>query len=230
MAAATGRPSAAGTGYLPDTRLRGIDDDLLACALGRASLPVSLLPHLLHRITHDGVIDAPRAALLRLCLRRSPVPLPEEATMIGLNQDAPEAAYQCGRLFRVLENIQQTAIPEINVTLADRNRAISRNPAVLGNLVENSRPHLRRLRRSPKTTSAAIALEARLDEVLERINPFPAQFTVGEQGLFVLGYHHQRAWDRRQRETAAAARRAREAGGDVNPSDPQPEPDVPDTD
>jgi CRISPR-associated protein Csd1 len=228
MAAATGRPSAAANGYLPDTRLRRIEDDLLACALGRARLPVSLLPHLLHRITHDGVIDAPRAALLRLCLRRSPVPAPEETTMTGLNQDAPEAAYQCGRLFRVLENIQQTAIPEISATLADRNRAISRNPAVLRNLVENSRSHLRRLHRSPKTTPAAIALEARLDEVLERINPFPAQFTVGEQGLFVLGYHHQRAWDRRHREAAAAARRARDADGAAKPGDAEPGPGAPD--
>jgi CRISPR-associated protein Csd1 len=221
MAAATGRPSGAGNGYLPDTRLRGIEDDLLACALGRAPLPVSLLPHLLHRITHDGVIDAPRAALLRLCLRRSPIPSPEEATMTGLNQDAPETAYQCGRLFRILENIQQTAIPEISATLADRNRAISRNPAVLRNLVEISRSHLRRLHRSPKTTPAAIALEARLDDVLERINPFPGQFTISEQGLFVLGYHHQRAWDRRQREAAAAARRTREADGAAKPGDPE---------
>jgi CRISPR-associated protein Csd1 len=224
MAAATGRPSAAGNGYLPDTGPKGIEQDLLACALGRAPLPVILLPHLLHRITHDGVLDAPRAALLRLCLRRSPIPAPEEATMTGLNQDAPEAAYQCGRLFRVLENIQQTAIPEISATLADRNRGISRNPAVLRSLVENSRSHLRRLHRSPMTTPAAIALETRLDEILERINPFPAQFTVSEQGLFVLGYHHQRAWDRRQREAAAAARRAREADGATSLVDPEPGP------
>jgi CRISPR-associated protein Csd1 len=201
MAAATGRPSSSGHGYLPDTQLKGIDDDLLACALNRAPLPVSLLPNLLHRITRDGVIDTPRAALLRLCLRRSRIPSPEETTMPGLNTDAPEAAYQCGRLFRVLEDIQQNAIPEISTTLADRNRP----------LVENSRAHLKRLRRNQKTVPAARALETRLDEVLERINPFPARFTISEQGLFVLGYHHQRAWDRRQRETASAAKRAREA-------------------
>ena len=132
--------------------------------------------------------------------------------MIGLNQDAPEVAYQCGRLFRILEDIQQSAIPEINTTLADRNRAASRNPAMLSSLVENSRAHLKRLRRNQKTVPAARALEARLDELLERINPFPSRFTISEQGLFVLGYHHQRAWDRRQREAAAAAKRARDAG------------------
>jgi len=230
MAAATGRPAGGGDGYLPDSRLRGIEDALLACALGHAALPIRLLPHLLHRITHDGVIDAPRAALLRLCLRRPPRPSAKEATMIGLNQDATETAYQCGRLFRVLEDIQQTAIPEISATLVDRHRAISRNPAVLRTLVENSRPHLKRMRRSQKTTAAAAALEVRLEEVLERINPFPAHFTVNDQGLFVLGYYHQRAWDRRQREAGAAAKRAREAGGpgssadarDPDPGDPTP--------
>ena len=137
--------------------------------------------------------------------------------MTGLNQDAPEAAYQCGRLFRVLEDIQQNAIPEISTTLADRNRAITRNPAMLSALVQNSRAHLKRLRRNQKTVAAARALETRLDEVLERISPFPAQFTITEQGLFVLGYHHQRAWDRRQRETASAAKRVRETGTEPGP-------------
>src|SRR5262249_43703277 len=151
MAAATGRPAGTGS-YLKDTAIRNIDQDLLACALRQARLPISLLPHLLHRITNDGVIDGPRAALLRLCLRRSPVSSPKEATMIGLNKAAPEAAYQCGRLLRILEDIQQRAIPEINTTLADRNRGISRNPVVLPSLVKNSRAHLTRLRRSAKTT------------------------------------------------------------------------------
>jgi len=232
MAAATGRPSSSGSGYLPDSQLKGIEDDLLGCALNRAPLPVSLLPNLLHRITRDGVIDAPRAALLRLCLRRSPIPSPEDTTMTGLNMDAPEAAYQCGRLFRVLEDIQQNAIPEISTTLAERNRAVSRNPAILSSLVENSRAHVSRLRRTQKTVPAAHALETRLDEVLERINPFPSRFTIGEQGLFVLGYHHQRAWDRRQREAASAAKRAREAengtkagpGPQTGPPDPGEQP------
>lgn len=219
MAAATGRPSETGS-YLPDTGVRGIERDLLACALRGARPPISLLPQLLHRITRDGVIDAPRVALLRLCLRRSPIPSPEEATMTGLNPEAPEAAYQCGRLFRVLENIQQTAIPEITTTLADRNRGISRNPAVLPSLVGNSRSHLKRLHRTKKTVPAANALEVRLDQVLERINPFPERLTVSEQGLFILGYHHQRAWDRRQREAASAAKRAREGAEGAEPEDP----------
>ena len=239
MAAATGRPSGSGHGYLPGTQLRGIEDDLLSCALNRAPLPVSLLPNLLHRITRDGVIDAPRAALLRLCLRRSPIPSPEDTTMTGLNQDAPESAYQCGRLFRVLEDIQQNAIPEINTTLADRNRAASRNPAILSSLVENSRAHLKRLRRNQKTVPAARALEARLDEVLERINPFPSRFTLSEQGLFVLGYHHQRAWDRRQREdgrrSQARPRSRKHPGAQIpaltathlNPAIPDPLPPYP---
>lgn len=215
MAAATGRPSGSGPGYLPGTQPKGIEDDLFRCALNRAPLPVSLLPNLLHRITRDGVIDTPRAALLRLCLRRSPTPSPEDATMTGLNQDSAEASYQCGRLFRVLEDIQISAIPEINTTLADRNRAVGRNPVMLTALVENSRAHLKRLRRNQRTVPAALALESRLDEVLERIDLIPARFTLSEQGRFVLGYHHQRAWDRRQREAASAARHAREAANDA---------------
>ena len=139
--------------------------------------------------------------------------------MTGLNQDATQTAYQCGRLLRVLENIQQNAIPEISTTLADRNRAISRNPAALPGLVVNSRAHLKRLKGPMKKDSTAAALERQLDAVLDRINPFPGRFTLGDQGLFVLGYHHQRAQDRRDREAASAARRAREVGtsGDAHP-------------
>lgn len=217
LAAATGRPAANGQGYQSDSVMRGVEQQLLACALSATPPPIALLPRVLHRITQDGRVDPPRAALLRLCLRRSPFQSPVETLMPGLDEDAKDAPYQCGRLLRVLESIQSTAIPELNVTLAERYRSLGRNPAPLRQLVENSKGHFIRLNRSSATKPAAYRLQERLEDVLERIGDnFPARFTAAEQGRFTLGYYHQRAADRRARAAGAAAKRARD-NGDSDP-------------
>ena len=79
---------------------------LLRAALLRAPLPSSVLAHLLTRIRADRHVDAPRAALLRLILTRTPNQH-TEVPMAGLDPDNHDPAYLAGRIFAVLEQIQQ---------------------------------------------------------------------------------------------------------------------------
>ena len=193
--------------YLTQTMPVGCERDLLLAALRGTRPPGYLLPRLLQRIRADGHIDIARAALLRLILTRTPH-VPKETCMPGLNPDAPYPAYQCGRMFAVLEQIQRAALGDINTTIADKflPAATTTPRAILVMLNKNASGHLRRLRRT--RLGAYRALNSSLDEVLDHLGAdtnIPAVLDTAGQAQFILGYHHQRAAD-----MAAARARAQQ--------------------
>jgi CRISPR-associated protein Csd1 len=193
--------------YLTRTMPVGCERHLLLAALRGTRPPGYLLPRLLQRIRADGHIDIARAALLRLILARTPH-VPKETCMPGLNPDAPYPAYQCGRMFAVLEQIQRAALGEINTTIADKflPAATTTPRAILVMLNKNASGHLRRLRRAKPR--AYRALNNSLDEVLGHLGAdtsIPAVLDTAGQAQFILGYHHQRAAD-----IAAARARAQQ--------------------
>ncbi|RCG31427.1 type I-C CRISPR-associated protein Cas8c/Csd1 [Sphaerisporangium album] len=206
MAAALGRHGK--HGYVKDSAPSGAERDLMAAALHRTALPVKLLARLIQRIRADGHVDLARAALLRLLLIRAN-PALKETLVDGLNRDSTDPGYVSGRLFAVLEDIQRTALDNINTTIADKyfGAAMGRPLAVLTMLRKNATGHLRRLRGNRR--AAGIALDKRLDEVLEKLHHEPpATLDLAGQGQFVLGYHHQRAADRAAARAAAASKSA----------------------
>jgi CRISPR-associated protein Csd1 len=184
--------------YLAGTMPHACERDLLLTALKGTRPPGYLLPHLLQRIRADGRVDLPRAALLRLILTRTPH-APKETCMPSLDPDAPYPAYQCGRMFAVLEQIQRAALGgDVNTTIADKYlpAATTTPRAMLVMLQKNSSGHLRRLRRT--STGAYYALNSRLDEVLGHLDAghnIPPVLDIEGQAQFILGYHHQRAAD-----------------------------------
>jgi CRISPR-associated protein Csd1 len=199
--------------YLPATMPHGCERDLLLAALRGTRPPAYLLPRVLQRIRADGQIDLARAALLRLALTRTPN-VAKETCMPGLNPDATAPAYQCGRMFAVLEQIQRAALGEVNATIADKflPAATITPRAILVMLNKNASGHLKRIRRG--NPGAWHALNGRLDEVLGRLGPdgnIPAVLGLEGQAQFILGYHHQRAAD-------LAAARARAAQQNLTPA------------
>jgi CRISPR-associated protein Csd1 len=205
--------------YLDVSMPHGCERDLLLIALRGTPPPSYLLPHLLQRIRADGRIDLPRAALLRLILVRSAKP-PKENYMTGLDPDLPSPAYQCGRTFAVMEQIQRAALgKDLNTTIADKYLpAATATPLpILTMLQKNTTGHMKRLRRSRPGAHSALA--SRLDEVLAHISGeagIPATLTLPEQAKFILGYHHQRAAD-----FAAARARGENKNGTTDPGDTQ---------
>lgn len=137
--------------------------------------------------------------------------------MIQLDQENPNPAYRCGRLLAVLEQVQRLAIPGVNATVVDRffGTASSAPAAVFPRLLRGAQPHLSKLERDRR--GAYVALQRRLEEILGGLgvtkagalySGFPSTLTLQEQGLFSLGYYHQRAFDRAQAIAAAGRRRA----------------------
>ncbi len=110
-------------------------------------------------------------------------------------------AYKCGRLLAVIERIQSAAIGNPNATLTDRyyGSASTAPASVFGVLLRLTQPHLSKLRKQRE--GLAIALERALQDAMP--DYFPTTLSLTEQGLFALGYYHQRREFFTPRNTAA---------------------------
>lgn len=138
-------------------------------------------------------VTYPRAALIKACINRSTRysnPNMKEEMKMSLDESNPNTGYRLGRLFAVLEKIQQEASRGINATIRDRYYgAASATPvAVFSTLLKLKNHHLSKL----ENRGRAVNLEKLVGEIMDGINDFPAQLPLADQGRFAIGYYHQR--------------------------------------
>lgn len=174
---------------------------LLRAALTNIPLPWNLLEQAVRRTHAERDVTRPRAALIKLVLSNQL--RGKEHDMVQLHPDHPEPAYHCGRLLAVLEQIQRSAIgSNINATIVDRfyGTASTAPASVFGRLLRGAQPHLSKLQRD--RPGAAYALQERLEEIMSALPAFPHTLNLKQQGLFALGYYHQRAYNRAQARAA----------------------------
>lgn len=182
---------------------------LLAGSMMRAILlnapyPAAMYYALITRIRADmddsgrqiSKINYVRAAMIKAYLTRkyrnqkqNPI---QEVLCMSLNEQSTIPAYVLGRLFAVLEKVQQEAIGEMNATIKDRyfTSACASPASVFPVLLRLSQHHISK-------AEYGYASDRRIQEILNLLdvekNPIPARLTLDEQGVFVLGYYHQRA-------------------------------------
>ena len=157
--------------------------------------PETLLQAVLMRIKAEHEVSYPRAKLIKGCLNRKwrfNNPQNERNLTVSLDTQNLNIGYRLGRLFAVLEKIQEAANPEINATIKDRfyASASSAPASVFGNLMRLSNHHLSKLRK--EKPGYAINLEKLLQEVVAGLSAFPAHLSLDDQGQFAIGYYHQR--------------------------------------
>lgn len=187
---------------------------LLAVALAGVPVPTGLLFEAVRRCRAAGEVTRPQAALIKMVLLSEREQQEGEGNMadaelVQLDLQNRTPAYLCGRLLAVLEDTQRAALGDVNATIVDRyfGTASSAPAAVFGKLLRGAQPHLGKLRRERRGTFER--LQQRLEQVQEGLLTFPKVLTLQDQGLFALGYYHQRAADRADRTAGAAAARAR---------------------
>ena len=145
------------------------------------------------KLTHEIDIEYPCAAIIKACLnRKSRVQIqPEKEITVSLDKENTNPGYRIGRLFAVLEKIQEEASPRINATIRDRYySAASGTPgSVFPILLRMKNHHLGKLEKGRE-----IYFEKLMGEVVSDIaaNGFPAQLSLSDQGRFAIGYYHQR--------------------------------------
>lgn len=157
--------------------------------------PMPLLNAAVSRCKAEQDVSFLRAAVLKAWLnrdhRRSHPELPPDHSHFKENLDMQQTdvPYRLGRLFAVLERIQQNAMPGINATIRDRYYgAASTTPVVVfTTLLRLKNAHLKKL-----SDGAGVYFERLIGEVVEPMSDFPRQLTLAQQGRFALGYYHQR--------------------------------------
>ena len=198
---------------LPVTTLRA----LFHAAFGGTPVSWDVMYQAVRRNRAEQGVTRPRAALIKLVWLSHQADQGEDY-MVELDTDNHDPAYVCGRLLAVLEEIQRAAMPQVNATIVDRfyGTASTAPQLVFGRLIQGAQAHLSKLERD--RGAAHRALQARLEEVLSHIDArdgFPRTMTLQQQGLFSLGYYHQRA-DSRLRAREFAERRRAGADTDDN--------------
>ena len=111
---------------------------------------------------------------------------------MSLDTENNNIGYRLGRLFAVLERVQEAANPNINATVKDRffAAASSAPVTVFGNLVRLAQNHLSKL--GKEKPGYRVNLEKLLQEVVGGVARFPAHLSLDNQGQFAIGYYHQR--------------------------------------
>lgn len=140
-----------------------------------------------------------RAAILKACInrehrRRHGQPADHQFIREELDVNQTDPAYRLGRLFAVLERVQSRAQPGINTTIRDRyyGAASSTPAAVFPTLLRLEKAHLKKL-----GGGEAVFFERLIGEICGTtesplLASFPSHLDIRAQGLFALGYYHQR--------------------------------------
>ena len=169
---------------------------LLAGSLIRAVLVNGPYPELLMsqtqlRIRAEKAVTRGRAAIIKAYLLRNAA---EEENYKGvlsveLNENTNYQPYLLGRLFAVLEGLQQAANPGINATIRDRyfNSACATPAVVFPQLIKLAQAHLKKL-----SAGSRVYYDRQIGEITGNLQQeYPARLNLRDQGIFQLGYYHQ---------------------------------------
>jgi len=183
---------------------------LMAGAVFRAILtnspyPAALYYAIINRIRADmddqenriEKINYVRAAIIKAFLTRkyrnqyqNPI---LEVLCMSLNERSTNQAYLLGRLFAVLEKAQQDASGgNLNATIKDRyfTSACASPATVFPVLLRLAQHHISK-------AEYGYTSDRRIEEIMGLLDvendPYPSHLSLDQQGIFVLGYYHQRA-------------------------------------
>lgn len=161
--------------------------------------PESLFSQVIIRIRAERNINYEKAAIIKAYLLRKNKYT--EVLTMSLNQESENAAYLLGRLFAVLEKVQSDA--NGSSTIKDRyfSSASSTPSVVFPVLLKTAQHHISKAKNGTY-------MEKHVSEIIEKMdivsNPIPSNLSLEEQGVFILGYYHQRNNLYKKKEEKAA--------------------------
>lgn len=172
-----------------------IAGDWMRAILTGSAYPLTLLSTVITRIRADGEVNAQRAAILKSVLIRN-FDLKETPVALDPTYDKSKG-YLLGRLFAAYEEVQRAALGgNVNATIKDKfYGAASASPQkVFATLAAGAQNHFGKLRKA--SPGRAVNLDRLIMSIMDQMSPgddpIPAFLNAPEQGLFGLGYYHQR--------------------------------------
>lgn len=135
-------------------------------------------------------VNRKRVRIMKACLTRLNIIKKEDFCM--LNIENKESAYNCGRLFAVLEMIQRNALGKnVNATIKDKffSSACSTPYLAFPRLLKLTQNHLGKM----TSEGTKIYYEKMLAEIMGNLgDTFPKALNMEKQGMFILGYYQQK--------------------------------------
>ena len=160
---------------------------LEAIMYGRA-YPLFLMDTMVRRVKTDegsAKINSVRAGVIKACINRNSS---KEELKVSLDKTNQSQAYLCGRLFAVLEKLQQDASNNsLNRTIKDAYFAsASSKPAlVFPKLIRLAQNHLNKVK-------YPVYYHKLMGEIMDGLKgEFPETFRLMDQGRFDIGYYQQ---------------------------------------
>lgn len=166
-----------------------MEGDLMRSILLGLPYPETLFERVQLRIRAERDVTRGRAAIIKAYLLRCPHFVNKEVLTVELNPETKYPPYLLGRLFSVLEALQQQANPNINTTIKDRyfSSACATPAIVFPTLIKLAQAHLSKL-----DDGWQIYFDKQIGEILSAITQtYPARLSMQDQGVFQLGYYHQ---------------------------------------
>lgn len=169
--------------------------DFMKAILTDTPYPQTLLSSTVRRIRAEHEITYPRASLIKAVLVRNARFYKTKPKEVGMSLDTSNTntGYRLGRLFAVLEKVQEEAIQGINATIRDKFYSSASSTPV------TSFPHLMKLKNHHLSKldnrGRAVNLDKLIGEIVDGIQAetcFPGHLSLDDQGRFAVGYYHQR--------------------------------------
>jgi CRISPR-associated protein Csd1 len=169
-----------------------LEGEVLRAILTGEKYPESLLTAILRRIAADRTLNYYRAAALKAILTRNHSNNLTTPITMSLDTSCKDPAYLLGRLFAALEKAQSDSAPEIKATIKDRffSSASATPSMIFPRLIQLDQHHLRKLK--GEKPGMAVNDEKLIGSIMEAIGAFPSRLGLQQQGLFAIGYYHQR--------------------------------------
>ncbi len=176
-----GGKSSDATPNLPDAVVKSIFQGL--------PYPASLFQACIRRIRAEQSVNIIRAAIIKAYLNRQNNNSNNKKVNIMLDKENQNQGYLCGRLFAVLDKIQEDANGIHSIRERYMNSASATPAMVFATILNLSTHHLEKLNNSKQ-----VFYEKLKQEIISKFdaNGFPTHLDLQNQGRFFVGYYHQR--------------------------------------
>lgn len=175
-----GGKSSDATPNLPDAVVKSIFQGL--------PYPISLLQACIRRIRAEQSVNIVRAAIIKAYLNRL-IDNNNKKIDIMLDKENQNQGYLCGRLFAVLDKIQEDVNGIHSIRERYMNSASATPAMVFATILNLSTHHLEKL-----NCGRQVFYEKLKQEIISKLdaNGFPTHLDLQGQGRFFVGYYHQR--------------------------------------
>ena len=173
---------------MPPPKMTG---ETLRAILTGGRYPATLFNQVQLRIKADRELAWERMAIVKAyLLRNSTDERIKEGLTVQLNDQTTYQPYLLGRLFAVLEAIQEKANPGINTTIKDKYfTSACATPSVVFPILLNLKDkHLKKL-----DGGIRVYYDRQVSELMGQLTEdYPAHLSLQDQGVFQIGYYHQK--------------------------------------